>query len=107
MTFSFGTGLSAFGIDIDTSATTGAYSATTNLGDIIASVSDPFPGFSTGNFVGFSSDTPFTSVTISANTGFTYTLDTLRAVPEPGTLALAAFALLAAAGWSRRRAAQA
>jgi hypothetical protein len=49
----------------------GAYSATNDLGDVALSFFDPFPGFSTGQFVGFISDTPFSAVTIAAPGGFT------------------------------------
>ncbi len=54
----------------------------------------------TGQFLGFVSDTPFSEVTIAAGTGFSYTLDTLLygdaaavkpgngQVPEPTSLVL-------------------
>ena len=100
----------AFGIDFNTFATAaGAYTATTNLGEVAGSVFDPFPTLSTGEFLGFSSDMAFTSVTISSVGGFAYSLDTLRAVdapgnvPEPGSLALAAFALLSLGAATRAR----
>ena len=99
MTFTFSSPLSAFGIDINTFATdNGAYTATTNNGDVISSFFDPFPGFGTGQFIGFLSTVPFTSVTITASdpdNGLSFTLDTLRAqvAPEPGTLAV--FGLMA------------
>lgn len=114
ITFTFSAPLLAFGIDINTaSVIAGAYAATTEDGDVAASVFDPFPGFGTGQFIGFLSDTPFTSVTIvgtPAAQGDAYTLDTLRAVneqppngvPEPGSLALAAAALAGlGAAWGR------
>jgi hypothetical protein len=91
ITFTFTTPVTAFGIDINTFATAaGSYTATTNLGDVALSVFDPFPSapFGTGQFVGFTSDTPFASVTIAEVTGFTYTLDTLRRVPSGSTGAI-------------------
>ena len=95
MTSTFSPLIQAFGIDINTFADlNGAYSAVTNLGDVVNSFFDPFPGGSTGQFVGFSSGTGFTSVTIQDNTGsFSYTLDTMRfgsvtAVPEAPSLLL-------------------
>jgi MYXO-CTERM domain-containing protein len=103
MTFTFATGVSAFGIDINTFATlAGAYTATTNLGDVINSVFDPFPATTTGQFVGFSSTTPFTAVTIAAPGGFSYNLDTMRIVsmPEPAT---ALFGVLGAGVLALRR----
>jgi len=104
MTFSFGTAISAFGVDINTfSAVNGAFQALTDLGDIALSVFDPFPGISTGQFLGFSSDTAFSSVTIYG--GSSYTLDTLRfvsSVPEPGTFALLAIGLAILAMSGRR-----
>ncbi len=110
ITFTFSAPVMAFGIDFNTFATgAGAYTATTDLGDVIGSVFDPFPGFSTGEFIGFSSDVAFTSVTISNVSGNPYTLDTLRAVnapgtlPEPGSGALAAFALLSLGVAARAR----
>ena len=64
---------------------------------------DPFPGFSTGQFVGLTSDTGFSSVTLSAPGGFVYTVDDLNyaAVPEPSTLLLVGLGL---AGLGLRRA---
>jgi hypothetical protein len=92
ITFSFATSRSAFGIDINTFETAaGAYTATTNLGDVVGSVFDPFPGRGTGEFIGFSSDSAFTSVTITGSSPDAYTLDTLRdvaAVPEPTSIVL-------------------
>jgi PEP-CTERM motif len=105
MTFTFTKPLTAFGIDINTFATaTGDYIATTNNGDVINSFFNPFPSFGTGEFIGFSSTTPFTSVTISSPTGIAYTLDTLRAqaVPEPATLAVFGTLALGAFGVRRR-----
>lgn len=107
-TFAFTSPVSAFGIDINTFAPTpGAYSGTLSTGDVVPSAFDTFPGTFTGQFLGFISDTPFTSVTIAANTGFSYTLDTLvfgdaqaivdaaSPVPEPATLMLMGGGLLA------------
>ena len=94
MTFTFSSPITAFGISFNTFATAiGAYTATTNLGDVAQSVFDPFPGSTTGQFVGFSSDTPFTSVVLTNVTGTSYTLDDLNYVtatrsPEPATLLL-------------------
>jgi hypothetical protein len=91
-TFSFATGITAFAIDINTFATAnGSYRALLSTGDTANSLFETFTGFATGQFLGFVSDTAFTSVRISALTGFPYTLDTLvygdaRAVsqvPEP------------------------
>ena len=97
VTFTFDVPLMAFGIDVNTFANNaGAYTATLNLGDVIPSVFDAFPGFNTGEFIGFESDIAFSSVTIAAaQTNLTYTLDTLRrvvatpvSVPEPSSVAL-------------------
>ena len=110
--FTFSFAITAFGIDINTFADNdGAYTATSNLGDIALSVFDPFPDFSTGEFVGFASALPFTSVTIGAlETAESYTLDTLRLVvfqpvppplPEPTSIALVVIGL--AGLWCTRR----
>jgi hypothetical protein len=110
ISFSFPGSIIAFGISINTFAQgAGAFSATNGLGDVALSVFDPFPGSSTGQFVGFISDTPFSAVTIAAPGGFTYTLDDLNfvpvAVPGPATLILvgAGLAGVGAASWKRSR----
>jgi hypothetical protein len=109
ITFSFGSPLSAFGISINTFAmTNGAYTATTNLGDVGASFLNPFPGATTGQFVGFSSTLPFTSVTIAPASGVTYTLDDLRyqssaPIPEPATLSLVGLGIGGGLAARRRR----
>lgn len=108
VTFTFTAPITAFAIDVNTfAATNGAYRATLNTGDIITSIFEVFPGNTTGQFIGFASDSPFTSVTISAVTGFSYTLDTLvygdaGAMPEPETLALLGIAT-AIFAWRRRK----
>jgi hypothetical protein len=112
-TFTFASPITAFAIDVNTFApTAGDYTATLNLGNIISSKFDVFPGTSTGQFLGFTSDTPFSSVTINPimdpnSTRYTYTLDTLvfgsaeavasASVPEPSTMGFlgAGLALLA------------
>lgn len=77
-TFTFDTAITAFAIDVNTFADTeGAYIATTNAGDVISSLFEVFPDSVTGQFIGFVADTSFTSVTIAAITGFSYTLDSL------------------------------
>ncbi len=104
MTFSFPTAQQAFGIDINTFDTVnGGYRATTNTGEIIGSFFNPFPGFGTGQFLGFSTPSPFTSLTIAAPGGFSYTLDTLRRVPEPTSLLLLASGLMSLIGYQRTR----
>ncbi len=79
-TFGFHQPINAFGITFSsTFATTpGAYLATNNLGDVASSSFDPlFPGFPLGEFVGFKSDRPFTSVTISSTVNALYGMDDL------------------------------
>lgn len=79
ITFSFATPINTFGIDINTfDASFGGYAATTNVGEVFVSVYDPFPGFTTGQFLGFSTPTPFTSITVQSVAGFAFTLDTMR-----------------------------
>lgn len=100
ITFTLDTPTNAFGIDINTLAgNAGDFTATTDVGDVISSAFNPFPGSSLGQFIGFSSNVPFSSVTIAAPGGFDYSLDTLRrvaVVPEPATLVLVGAGLFAA-----------
>jgi hypothetical protein len=114
ITFTFSTPLLAFGIDINTSApnSVGDYKATIdgNPSNSVVSYRDPFPGYSTGQFLGFLSNTPFSTVTITDARNWTYTLDTLRAVsatiiPLPPALWLLGGALLALLAVSRRKSA--
>ena len=112
LTFTFAAPTLAFAIDFNTFANTvGAYVATTNLGDVVGSVFNAFPGAATGEFLGFRSDMAFSSVTLrgaSANIA-AYGLDTLRyaravatPVPEPTTFALLGIGLAALGCFGRR-----
>lgn len=113
LTFSFPVPVTAFVISTNTfAAATGSYTLTTNLGDMAPSFFDPLPGFGTGQFAGFISDTPILSVTFTGGGGFPYTLDDLAiatpfgpAVPEPATVTSAGLAALTLLGvaWRRRR----
>jgi hypothetical protein len=118
--FTFATAITAFAIDINTFApTAGDYTATLNLGDVVGSKFDVFPGSTTGQFIGFIADTPFNSVTINTaadptnSSLYTYTLDTLvygnaaavigASTPEPSTLGLLALGLACFAFKLRKR----
>lgn len=109
-TLVFDSAITAFAIDINTfSETDGAYSATLDTGVVVTSLFEVFPGQITGQFIGFVSDTPFTSVTIASLTGFSYTLDTLVygdassvVIPLPGALVLF-LGVLPVLGLRRRR----
>jgi hypothetical protein len=110
MTFTFSSPITAFGISINTfDASTGGYTASDNLGNVIGSFFDPFPGFGTGEFVGYTSTTAFSSVTISAPGGFAYTLDDLAygggtsTTPEPSSLLLLGSGAVGLAGMIRRK----
>jgi hypothetical protein len=92
--FVFSQPIRAFGIDISTKApNAGNFMATTDQGDVAYSVVDYFPGIFQGQFLGFSSDIPFNSVTIQYNmadpefVSAGWTLDTMR-VPLPPSLLL-------------------
>jgi hypothetical protein len=90
VTFSFTIAITAFAIDINTFATkSGAYVATLSNGLSAFSLFQAFPGFrsngepkTTGQFLGFSSSIPFSSVTISGADAGNFTLDTLLYQPE-------------------------
>jgi hypothetical protein len=122
-TFTFSSAVTAFGIDVNTFApTAGDYIATLNIGSVVSSKFDVFPGTATGQFIGFISDTPFTSIAINtavdpiSSLRYSYTLDTLvygsatavqaAASPEPSTISLVAFVgvLFCLCGqWFRRK----
>jgi hypothetical protein len=92
ITFDFATPILAFGIDISTaSMVNGTYKATTAQG-VALSGYDAFPGYDTGQFVGFISDVPITSVTIALTDPnqypYAYTLDTMLYGPLPPSLLL-------------------
>lgn len=95
--FTFSSAVTAFAIDINTFATAnGSYRVVLSNGGIGNSIFETFPGAGTGQFIGLTSVTPFTSVTLSAITGSSFTLDTLiygsraaiSGVPEPATWAM-------------------
>ncbi|PZQ57293.1 MAG: hypothetical protein DI570_20045 [Phenylobacterium zucineum] len=112
LTLTFSSAISAFALDINTFASAdGAYSVLLNTGDTAFSIFETFPGTGTGQFIGFVSDTGFTSLTLSTVSGFAYTVDTLiygeardvtGGIPEPGTWALM-LAGFGAVGASLRR----
>lgn len=80
ITFTFDEAITAFAIDINTFADVdGSYLAITDGGDAVLSLFEVFDGRSTGQFIGFTSETAFTSITISALTAsnIAFTLDTL------------------------------
>ncbi len=87
LTITFATAITAFGIDINSWATVAnAFIGTTDTGESVGSVYSPFPGKSTGQFLGFSSSTPFNSITLAANGNYTFTVDTLdhgKKDPDP------------------------
>ena len=111
MTISFGNAITAFAIDVNTFADNdGAYVATVNNGPLIQSRFETFAARSTGQFIGFVSTAPFSSITINAKSGFAYTLDTLVygdadavvSVAEPTSLGLLSVVLVAIARLRRR-----
>ncbi|WP_426166528.1 PEPxxWA-CTERM sorting domain-containing protein [Sandarakinorhabdus sp. DWP1-3-1] len=115
--FTFGSAITAFAIDINTFAPdNGAYSVTLNTGDTSLSIFETFPGRGTGQFIGFVSTLPFTTVTLQANSGFAYTLDTLiygaasevvGGVPEPASWTMLILGFTGVGAVLRRRRASA
>jgi hypothetical protein len=102
VTFTFPTLIGAFGVSFNTaSIAEGAYTLTTNLGDIAPSAYDPFPDLSTGQFAGFISGVPISSVAIRTLVPFQFGLDDMifvQAVPEPTSLTLLALGALCPIG---------
>ena len=109
VTFNFATPIRAFGIDISTFATAnGTYVATTDRGDVALSVFNFFPGYGTGQFLGFSSNVEFSWVIISSadpiNINNAFTLDTMRYyIPLPPTLLLFGSGLAGLVLWRLRK----
>ncbi len=99
ITFAFEAHSYAFGISFNTFAREmGPYAAINEWGDGASSYYDPFPGSDTGQFLGFISDRPFSTIDLSAlpyppGPNTSWGLDDLTyavraAVPEPGTFFL-------------------
>lgn len=127
LTIMFSSAITAFALDINTFATnSGDYEATVNdgSGSVVPSLLDVFPNTETGQFIGFTDSSPFTSVVISpvsdpgtggghcASSTCSYTVDTLvygdaaaLSTPEPATWAmmLLGFAGLGFAGYRASR----
>ena len=106
-TFGFTQPILAFGITFSSTfvVQNGGYLLTTDRGDVVPSFFDPlFPGFPLGQFAGFISDEPFTSVTVSSTANALYGMDDLilaRPVPEPSTLMLFSIGVLSLLALSR------
>ena len=120
LTITFGSAITAFALDINTFApNSGDYHAVVNdgSGSVIPSIFDVFPNTSTGQFLGFTDSSPFTSIVISAlldshtQTTYPYTVDTLvygdaaavSGVPEPSTLTMLGMGMAFAGLLARRR----
>jgi PEP-CTERM motif len=110
LTILFSSAITAFALDINTFATnSGDYQATVNdgSGSVVPSLLDVFPNTETGQFIGFTDSSPFTSVVISpvsdpgtggghcGSSTCSYTVDTLvygdaaaLSTPEPATWAM-------------------
>lgn len=110
ITADFGAGVTAFGIFFNiVQSPAGSLFATTSLGDTaLGSASYDTPTF---HFIGLISDTAFNSVNFGGTSSIAsgFNVDNLSfvrgtAVPEPGSLALVALALAAAAVARSRRA---
>lgn len=106
VTFTFSTPITAFGVSFNAFGNApGTFLLTTNLGDLAPSSFNPFPGFPTGHFAGFTTDRPVTSVTVLEAPGnnLAFGLDDLvvQSVPEPSSLMLLCVGILGIVAYAR------
>jgi len=112
ISFNFSQSLTAFAIDINSTALKGgAFEAILSNGEILTSVKDPTKGDPLEQFIGFSDTTSsFDSITIKDLTSNPYKINELdyvdppqSVVPEPNTIALMVIGLMGIAIFTIRR----